>query len=127
LWGFGFILRRFAIVRVKVPSLMPQPLSKVRPGAPFNMCFAGDRPTNHNPRLGLLAVEGIISWTNVENFLLNAYTTLLGGQYETASIAYLALETQSAKTAVIQAVARKKLEVDKLEILNAILKRVKTV
>jgi hypothetical protein len=80
---------------------MPQPLSRVKRDAGVIMCNAGDRPLNHNPALGILAMEAIISWSNVESFMLDVYLQLMGGPTELAAIGFLALEQQSAKIAVI--------------------------
>jgi hypothetical protein len=106
---------------------MPQPLSRVAPTATLLIANAGMRPlTTHNPKLGLMAMEAIISWSNVETFLLDLYVQLLGGVQEMAVIAYLALEQQSAKTAVIQAIAKEKLSEENQKLLNAILAVSKT-
>ena len=70
-------------------------------------------------------MEAIASWANVEQFMLNAYISLLGGAREDAATIYLALETQSAKVAAINAVARKKLTKEHNALLAAILKLAK--
>lgn len=105
---------------------MPQPLSKVADNASVVMCNAGDRPLKHNPPLGVLAMEAIISWSNVEQFMLNTYLQMMGGPNELAAVAYLALETQSAKTDAINAIADKVLDKEKRALLAAILKVAKT-
>jgi hypothetical protein len=105
---------------------MPQPISRVRPDANIRMAIAGERPLTHNPRIGLLAMEAIISWSNVEAFMLKMYQQLLGGPNEIAAVAYLALEAQSAKIAMIHAVARHKLEAKYYDLLQAILRCVRT-
>ncbi|MCO6388642.1 hypothetical protein [Aliihoeflea sp. 40Bstr573] len=79
-----------------------------------------------NPALGLLAMEAIASWSNVENFLLGLYLELLGGAGDRAAIAYLAIETQSAKTQAINAVARSVLSDEHSRLLAAILAVAKT-
>jgi hypothetical protein len=100
---------------------MPQPLSRVMPGASVIMCNAGDRPLKHNPELGLLAMEAIISWSNVERFMLNMYLELMGGSQDLAAVSFLAQETQSAKKAAINAVAKHVLDEKCFELLQAIL------
>lgn len=105
---------------------MPQPLERVRPSAGYTMCNAGCRPLRHNPELGLLAMEAIISWSNVERFLLSTYVELLGGPKDIAAIAYLALTNQNAKTQVIKQVSGHRLSPGNGAILNAILQRAKS-
>lgn len=73
-----------------------------------------------------MAMEGIASWSNVENFLLGLYLELLGGAGERAAIAYLAIETQSAKTQAIRAVAQATLEAKHFNLLVAVLAVAKT-
>ncbi|MCA3272752.1 MAG: hypothetical protein ING24_03395 [Roseomonas sp.] len=100
---------------------MPQPLSRVMPSAIVIMCNAGDRPLNHNPELGLLAMEAIISWSNVERFMLNMYLKLMGGSQDLAAVSFLAQTTQNAKEASINAVAKHVLDEKYFELLRAIL------
>ncbi|RWI29863.1 MAG: hypothetical protein EOQ93_33265, partial [Mesorhizobium sp.] len=54
------------------------------------------------------------------------YVRMLGGPEDKASTAYLALETQSAKTSVITAVGRRFLEPKVFRLLQAILAIAKT-
>lgn len=105
---------------------MPQPLSKVSSEANVIMCNAGDRPLKHNPTLGLLAMESIISWANVEQFMLNTYLDMMGGPKELAATAYLSLEIQSAKISVINAISREILTDEMQALLAAILKIAKS-
>jgi hypothetical protein len=100
---------------------MPQPLSRVMPGASVMMCNAGDRPFKHNPELGLLAMEAMISWSNVERFMLNMYLELMGGSQDLAAVSFLAQRTQSAKKAAINAAAKHILDEKCFELLQAIL------
>lgn len=71
-------------------------------------------------------MEAIISWTNVEKFLLDTYLAMLGGSTGIAATAYLAIETQSAKVRMINAVAKKTLEPRYFDLLKAILAVAKT-
>ena len=105
---------------------MPQPLSRIKPGANIAIGNAGTPIFDHNPHLALLAMEGIASWSNVENFLLGLYLELLGGAGERAAIAYLAIETQSAKTQAIRAVAQNVLDGKHFSLLAAVLAVAKT-
>ncbi|MCA3312620.1 MAG: hypothetical protein ING06_06005 [Roseomonas sp.] len=91
------------------------------PSAIVIMCNAGDRPLNHNPELGLLAMEAIISWSNVERFMLNMYLKLMGGSQDLAAVSFLAQTTQNAKEASINAVAKHVLDEKYFELLRAIL------
>ena len=85
------------------------------------MCNAGDRPLRHNPDLGVLAMEVIVSWSNVEKFLLDTYLLLMGGHNALAAAAFLALESQGSKTAMLMAVASKILQPNMLKLLKAII------
>jgi len=105
---------------------MPQPISCVAPNVSIMISNAGDRVLARHPDLAILAIEAIASWSNVESFMLNLYVQLMGGPDEIAATAYLALETQSAKTRVIRAVAEKVLSGDNLALLVAILAVAKT-
>lgn len=60
--------------------------------------------------------------------MLNLFVELFGGSQAMATTVFLSLETQSAKTAAIQAAAQKKLgtEQEKLDLLRAILAIAKT-
>jgi hypothetical protein len=100
---------------------MPQPLSRVKPDAAFTIGAGGIRSLDHNPYLGKLAMEAIISWAHVEMSMLNIYINLMGGLDETAATAYLAVEIQSAKIAMINAVARAKLDQIYYDLLQDIL------
>jgi hypothetical protein len=64
----------------------------------------GDYPLRRHPELTALVAESIASWTNVESFMLRLFVQLMGGPAETAATVFLALETQSAKQAAINAV-----------------------
>lgn len=68
---------------------------------------------------------GIIAWSRVESFMLDIYLAMLGGPNDSAGIAFLALETQGPRSAVIEAVARERLGEQEREILHALLKKVK--
>jgi hypothetical protein len=124
--GFGVASMRHVTAslrpsRASELSIMPQPLSRVMPSAIVIMCNAGDRPLNHNPELGLLAMEAIISWSNVERFMLNMYLKLMGGSQDLAAVSFLAQTTQNAKEASINAVAKHVLDEKYFELLRAIL------
>jgi hypothetical protein len=105
LWGVGgvFNIRRTTSSKNLESSFMPQPLSRVQPDASIILGNAGHRPLAERPTLGILAMEAINSWSNVELFLLNLYMRLCGGDTALAAKIYLSLEIQTAKTAVIRA------------------------
>ena len=84
---------------------MPQPLSRVMPNASVVIGNAGDRPLLRHPELAVLAIEAIASWSNVENFMLNMFIQLFGGNESMSANIYLSLENQSAKNAAINAAA----------------------
>ena len=52
---------------------MPQPLSKVISNASIFIGNAGDRPLARHPKLAILAMEAIASWSNVESFMLSLF------------------------------------------------------
>ena len=107
---------------------MPQPLSRVMPGANVVIGNAGDRPLLRHPDLAALAIEAIASWSNVENFMLKMFLQLLGGNESVATNIYLALENQAAKTAAINAAAEAVLseKPNELTVLKAIIAISKT-
>lgn len=107
---------------------MPQPLSRVHPGANFAIQNAGDRPLLRHPALAAGALEAIASWSNVEAFLLQLFIRLLGGNESLAACIYLALDTQYAKTKAIKAAADNVMRGQDRErsILDAILSIAKT-
>ncbi|MBM2711658.1 hypothetical protein JQK88_10405 [Mesorhizobium caraganae] len=105
---------------------MPQPLSRVAANVSIMVGNAGDRPLSRHPDLAILAIEAIASWSNVELFMLDMYVQLMGGLNDRAATAYLALETQSAKTQVIRAVAQQVLSKKDFDLLVAILAIAKT-
>jgi len=61
------------------------------------------------------------SWSNVESFMLHLFIDLMGGNQDNAATVFLALETQSAKTAAINAVAAAILPDQQKKLLAAIL------
>lgn len=103
---------------------MPQPLSKVAPRAMLVMGGSSLRPLQHNPPLGVMAMEAIISWSNVEAFLLDLYLQILGGPQSLAAISYLSLDTKGPKTAALKAAAQAALDEASYKLLDALLKRV---
>ena len=101
---------------------MPQPLSRVSPNASVVIGNAGDRPISRHPELAILAIEAIASWSNVESFMLNTFVHLLGGSKNLACDVFLSLESQSAKTAAINAAANSALAgKPELNLLKALL------
>jgi hypothetical protein len=107
---------------------MPQPLPRVLSTGPRTILIgnANVRVTAYNPSLGALAMEAIISWSNVESFMLNTYLRLLGGPTDPAATGYLALEGQSAKTSMIKGIAQTHLADNHYKLLSAILAIAKT-
>lgn len=102
--------------------MMPQPLSRVRAQAgTVAIGNSGDHPLRRHPKLAVLLADAIASWTTVDHFMLRLYVRLMGGASDRAAAAFLALETQSAKTAAINAVATQFLRDDYRTLLNAIL------
>jgi hypothetical protein len=84
---------------------MPQPVSRVLPGAGITItnASAGEAFRRH-PELAALAAEAIATWANVEYAMLDLFIDLAGGVKEKASAIYLSLAIQSAKAAAINAV-----------------------
>ena len=104
-----------------------QPLSRVNRGANIIMGNAGIRPTplEARPEIGLLAMEVISSFSTVELFMLKTYMALAGGPKTVAARMYAALETKSAKTQALRAVAEV-LPEDSKSTLQALLSWVKS-
>lgn len=86
----------------------------------INIGNARDYPLRRRPELAVLAASAIASWANVESFMLRVFVQLMGGTAETAATVFLALETQSAKTQAINAVASS-LQSGQKEVLQALL------
>jgi hypothetical protein len=105
---------------------MPQPLSRVMPTASVYMNNIGDFPLQRHPEMALLIAEVISTWATVEAFMLDMFVDMMGGDSNNAAIVFLALEAQSAKSAAIQAIARKVLSPDNQKLLSAILAPVKS-
>jgi len=107
---------------------MPQPLSRAMPNADVVLGIAGDRPLLRHPQLAALAIEAIASWSNVEDFMLNMFVELLGGNESLATNIFLSLENQSAKNAAIYAAVNTVLKEkqDALEVFKAIMAISKT-
>jgi hypothetical protein len=105
---------------------MPQPLSSVAPNAGIMLNNAGDRPLQRHPELAILAVEVIASWATVESFMLNVFVELMGGPTDKAATVFLALETQSAKAAAINAIADESLADEHKALLRAIIRVTKS-
>jgi hypothetical protein len=104
---------------------MPQPLSRVLPKASVLLGNVGDYPLRRHQDLAHLVAEVIVSWANVESFMLRLFIDLMGGAQERAATVFLALEIQSAKTAAINAVAAR-LPEDQQSLLRAILALIRT-
>ncbi|TGP17968.1 MULTISPECIES: hypothetical protein [unclassified Mesorhizobium] len=106
---------------------MPQPIGKkIGPLAYVIFGSGGEDAITNAPDLAALAMRCIASWTSVDYMLMLVYVRMLGGPEDKASTAYLALETQSAKTSVITAVGRRFLEPKVFRLLTAILAIAKT-
>jgi hypothetical protein len=107
-------------------SDMPQPLSRVFPEA--NVLGLGDMPDSalcERPQLAHMIAQVIVSWSHVEGFMLKLFVTLMGGRNQIAADVFLALETQSAKIAAINAAA-KRLPENQEQLLHAILRIAKS-
>ena len=98
---------------------MPQPLSRMRKVS-FNIANSGEHPLLSHPELGLLIAEVIASWANVEAFMLRLFIAMMGGPAERAATVFFALDTQSAKTKAINAIAVATLSEEKRNVLAAI-------
>lgn len=105
---------------------MPQPLSTFSGNHSIMINNAGDMVVNHNPGLAVLSMEALISWTRVERFLLSTYLELLGSPSDNAVTAYLAVDNRGTKTAMINAVGKKVLSAENFELLQAIMKHLKS-
>jgi hypothetical protein len=105
---------------------MPQPLSRVKSDASYSLANTGDYPMRGKDALGRLAMEAIMSWSNVELFMLQMYVSLAGGKESDAAAVFLALENNSAKTTVISTlIERRGLKSQYVALFRAIIKLVK--
>lgn len=105
---------------------MPQPLSRVAPNANVVIGNVGDYPLRRHPELALLAIEVIASWSNVEAFMLNVFVEMMGGPADTAATVFMALESQPAKSAAINAVADAELHDHHRDLLRVLLAMAKS-
>lgn len=106
---------------------MPQPLSRVAPESLILIGNSGDWPINRHPELGLLAINAISSWSNVENWLLRLFVKILGGDQSMSANIFLSLGNQTAKNAAINAAAKTLLtDQEELQVFDAIIKIAKT-
>lgn len=108
---------------------MPQPFLKVAPaGSNVVLDSIEESIFSKCPDLSLLALAAIASWSSVDVALLRVFIQLMGGAETMSASIYVALESQAAKTAAIQAAARSALS-DRPEeaiLLRAVLKIAKT-
>lgn len=58
---------------------MPQPLSAVSSNCSILLGNVGDYPLKRHPDLAVLVAEIIVSWGNVESFMLSLFVDLMGG------------------------------------------------
>jgi len=102
---------------------MPQPLSQVQSDAGVRIGNAGDRPFLRHPQLGVLAIEAIASWANVEGFMLRFFVQLFGGSEAVAAAVYLGLTGAGPKKAAVISAADVVLngKPDQRSLLDAIL------
>ena len=105
---------------------MPNPISRVYPNASIMLSNVGDYPLSRHPNLAALAIEAISSWSNVESFMLHMFITMMGGPTDNAAAVYLALDSRSAKSAAINAIAEKTLSAENRRLLRAILRTIKS-
>ena len=104
---------------------MPQPLSQFPKVLMFSLAISPPDFLKDYPNLAGLIAQVIVSWGNVETFMLSLFVELLGGDKELAADIFLALEIQSAKSAAINTAAQK-LPDDQQSVLRAILAIQKT-
>ena len=103
---------------------MPQPFSKHKTprGAGFSHALL-----KTYPELSAIALEAIVSWTDVEVQMLRVYLALLNSPDDFhAATGYLAIEGRSAKTRMVDAVAKEKLSDEKYKLFTVILRDAKS-
>jgi hypothetical protein len=84
---------------------MPKPLSSLPSNIRIDLGNSHNRPTEHHPELGLLAMDVIASYAILETFLASVFVELLGTTPDHAAAIYLALDSQSIKNTALRAVA----------------------
>lgn len=106
---------------------MPNPLSRVRPNAAFNLGNNIDNPSDHRPELALLAMKVIAEWSLLESFMTGVFVHMLGSNPTPALAIYTALSGSVSRGAAFKAVAKEAhLSTEEDEILDAILSLYKT-
>lgn len=101
---------------------MPNPISQVCRDANIFLANAGMPVLSERPALAVLAMDAIATWSNVENFLLNIYIALAGGNKSDAATMFLAIEGDGPRTAAITALADRNLDALRREMLRAIVR-----
>ncbi len=101
---------------------MLKPLSHVSPNASYRVGDVDDDPLTQRPKLAVMAMQVIASWSLVEIRLTEVFVSLLGGLDNNGSIAYLAITSRHAKANMITAIAKKKLSKENFALLSAIQK-----
>lgn len=99
---------------------MPNPLSKVSPGATFSIGLHARSSLAERPLLAVLAMEAISSASSLEALMLRLFVTIFGGKESVAASVYLALETAGPKSAAISAAAQATLSKEQQSVLAAI-------
>jgi hypothetical protein len=104
---------------------MPQPLSSMSPNIRIDVGNSHNRPTEHYPELGLLAMDVVSSYATLETFLTSVFVELLGDSPDHAVAIYLGSDSQSAKNAAFRAVAAETLSETELQYLEALFSVIK--
>jgi len=128
-------VQRYAPEEVKELYLPSEPKKRVSLPAPkplkgrdatVQMANPGTSPWGWYPDVSAAAMGALGSWSEVERFLLEIYVRLAGGSKGDAAAIYLSLEGDGPKNTVLNTVAKRKLTVEQLRLLSAILRLVKT-
>ncbi len=105
---------------------MPKPLSHVSPNASYRVGDVDDDPLTQRPKLAVMAMQVIASWSLVEIRLTELFVSLLGGLNNNGAIAYRAIDSRHAKSNMINAIASKRLSKENFALLSAIQNLVKS-
>lgn len=105
---------------------MPQPLSRFAPDAGIVIAPSGIIGNDfvpvfeRNPRLGALAMEVIVAWSQVELAEYQTFADMAGGASSEGYENYVNLRTQGDKSSMFNRYAQKKLSSDHNRLLQAL-------
>lgn len=100
---------------------MPQPLLKKYYSSELNIGSHDDSPSNHRPKLALLAMSVIAEWSILDSMLNGLFVKLLGNSAKLGAAMYQSAVGGAARRAAFKAAAKIQLNDDEFEVFEAIM------